>query len=73
MLLFDEHQKIISERNIYIDKKNQEVNITTDKEKYGAREKAKLEIAMNDLRKNTTEALLSVSVTDDNLVKAGVF
>lgn len=69
LLLFNEDRKIVSERNVYIEKNNPGIIISTDKEKYAAREKAKIDIEAFNSNKMPTLALLSLSVTDDSLAK----
>jgi TonB-dependent receptor-like protein len=72
LLLFNEDRKIVSERNIYIEKNNPGIVISTDKEKYAAREKAKLDIETFNSNKMPALALLSLVVTDDSLAKEPV-
>lgn len=67
LLLFDERGKIVSERNIHINRKEPLVNIITDKVKYGSREKVKLSIECTHSNKLAAISLMSLSVTDDSL------
>ena len=66
-LLFNQQQQIISERAVYLLKNN--INVKTDQENYPPREKVKLDISVTDANKLPLLSLLSVSVTDDNLIK----
>lgn len=66
LLLFDERGKIVSERNIHINRKEPLVNIITDKVKYGSREKVKLSIECTHSNKLAAISLMSLSVTDDS-------
>jgi hypothetical protein len=57
------------ERIIYINKNNPlQINITTDKNLYGSREKVELEIAVKDSEGKPIEGNFSVSVTDSQQV-----
>lgn len=71
LILFDDQQKIVSERNIYNDKSNSLISVEPDKEKYGPREKVNLNISITDHAHQPEISLMSIAVTDDNLVKSG--
>lgn len=65
-LLFDDEQQVISQRDIYIQNNNKGIAVTP-KNKYGAREKVKLDVAVKDSNRQSTLSLLSVAVTDDQI------
>ena len=69
LLLFNDQNKVVSERNIYIDKDNHIVAISTDKNQYGSREKARFELSITDSLLHPVRALCSVAITDDNMDK----
>jgi hypothetical protein len=62
LLLFNPQGKLVSERDIYIDKKSVAVNITNDKQNYDAREKVKMNIKVTDDLNQPLVSALSVSV-----------
>ncbi len=66
LLLFNDDQKVISERNIYIDRSNIRSDISFDRSNYGPREKAKMNISITDSSNNPQVAVLSVAVTDNH-------
>ncbi len=68
LLLFDDARKVISERNIFIEKGKEELFIATDKEVYSNRDKVIVSLMNVDSLVHPTLAALSVSVTDDHLV-----
>ena len=72
LVLFDERKQVISERNIYIDRNNLKLSVHPDKEIYGPREKANLDIALTDSNDRAVVALFSMSVTNDSLAKGTV-
>jgi hypothetical protein len=55
----------VSERSVYIDKKQAEVSIVPDKDNYGPREKANVALSLNGNKDEI--ALLSLAVTDDHM------
>ena len=69
LLLFDERHQIVSERNIYVDRNSNIVSIQADKESYGSREKATLNITLTDSMQIPELSRFSIAVTDDNLTK----
>lgn len=59
----------ISERLLFIDKKDDLlVTITSDKDKYGDREKVMLDIEITDKGGNPVEGSFSLAVTDDKVI-----
>ena len=67
LILFNVKKEVISERNIYINKKSVNVNIAADKSNYAARENAKLDISVADVNGKPLLAALAVSVVDSRL------
>jgi len=64
ILLFDDQQRVISERNIYIEAPDLHVSVSADKENYGPREKVNLRFSTDGLSGTPLRSLLSLSVTD---------
>jgi TonB-dependent SusC/RagA subfamily outer membrane receptor len=65
LTLFDEENRPVSERLVFIDHSNRlKVEVTSDKNDYKNREKTELSIAVTDTSGAPVEAALSVSVTD---------
>jgi hypothetical protein len=71
LLLVNKDRKILSERSIYIPNTN--VKITTDKTQYNAREKVNMNIYIGDSVFHPMFSALSISVTDDNIVKEPIY
>ena len=69
LMLFNQKMQLVSMRDIYIDRKDLQFIIHADKEDYATREKVKLHMKVTDFKEHPILALLSVSVTDDSLVK----
>ncbi len=69
ILLFDDQQKVVSERDIYIEQPDVHVSASADKENYGPREKVNLRFSSEGFSGTPPVALLSVSVTDNHLGK----
>jgi len=69
LLLFNEAQEVVSERNIFITKPREELFISTDKENYAPRDKVVLTLYKGDSVLHPNFTVLSVAVTDDNTVK----
>ncbi len=68
LLLFDDQGKIESQRSVYIPRKDIDVDLRTNKENYGPREKVDLSVSLDSTDNKNEMALLSVAVTDDHLV-----
>ena len=68
LLLFDDQGKIESQRSVYIPRKDIDVDLRTNKENYGPREKVDLSISLDSTDNKNEMALVSVAVTDDHLV-----
>lgn len=64
LLLFNNNNQLISERDIFIKKENYELNIQPDKNNYGAREHVKLDISLTDQKNKPLLAALALAVTD---------
>jgi hypothetical protein len=64
--LFDQNKELKSKRTVFNDSYSSLVNITTDKNEYTSRQKAKLNIDITDNEGKPVKAALSVSVTDRN-------
>lgn len=71
LLLVNDQRKILSERSIYIPQTN--VKVTTDKLSYQAREKVNLNIYVGDSLFHPMFSALSVSVTDDSVIKEPIY
>ena len=69
LLVFNENKKVVSERDIYIDRDDHVITIKTDKTVYGAREKATCNVTITDSMSKPVRALFVLSVTDDNMDK----
>jgi hypothetical protein len=69
LLLFDENKKVVSERNIYINRDNEIVSINMNKLQYGPREKATFDVLVTDSNHLPLRAVCSVAITDDNMDK----
>ncbi|HMH34274.1 MAG TPA: hypothetical protein VK543_14650, partial [Puia sp.] len=69
LLLFNDQNKVVSERDVYINKDNHIVSISTDKNLYGGREKARFELTVTDSLFKPVRTLCSVAITDDNMDK----
>lgn len=67
LLLFNKEKKLLSERDIYVNKENHHLTVTTDKQKYAARQKADLNIVVKDANDKPLLAALTVSVTEMNV------
>jgi len=68
LLLFDEHQRLLSERKVFIDKDNYKVNITPDKGNYTARDKAHINIELTDATGRPLVSSLNIAVQDNRLM-----
>jgi hypothetical protein len=69
LMLFNEKKQMVSMRHIYIERKDIHFTLHADKQYYGPREKVKLNIRVGDFKDRPLLSLLSISVTDDSLVK----
>jgi hypothetical protein len=67
LLLFNTQGKLVSERDIYIDKKNAVVNISSDKQNYDARDKVKMNIKVTNESNQPLVSALAVSVTTNRV------
>ena len=67
LLLFNTQKQLVSERNIYIDKKDVVVNISTGSQTYLARENVRLNIDVADAAGRPLPATLAVSVVDSRI------
>jgi len=68
LFLFDEKQQLVSKRDIYVDKNNLNIVIHPEKDKYDAREKVKLDIAVADSSNRPLLSMFSLAVTSDSLI-----
>jgi len=66
--LFDENLHLLSERSVYF-KENLVVKATLDKNVYGKREKAELNLSIADAQGHPLTASLSIAVVDTSLVQ----
>jgi hypothetical protein len=64
LLLFNEQQRLCSERKIYVQKNNYSVDVKTNKKNYKARENAVLSIKVTDAEEDPLMAALNISVED---------
>src|SRR5690349_525016 len=67
LLLFNAKKQLVSERSIYINRKDYNINISTDKESYAARENVKMNINITDPAGKPLMAALAVSVIDGRI------
>jgi hypothetical protein len=65
LLLFNEEQKIVSQRDIYIRKDNPQLAVVADRVSYGPREKVNLNITAGNGMKGDGSSVLSAAVADD--------
>ncbi len=73
LLLINEHGNILSERSFYVSNTTEQVKVVTDKSKYNPREKVNMDIFVGDSVFHPMFAALSVSVTDDKMVKDPIY
>jgi hypothetical protein len=66
-LLFDEQQRLLSERNLFIPGNKLRVELNADKPQYAARQKVQLNISVTDDNYQPVVASLLVKVTDSAL------
>ncbi len=69
ILLFNDRQQVISERNVYIERSNIRSDISFDRNNYGPREKARMDISITDSSNRPQIAMLSVAVTDNHTAR----
>ena len=67
LLLFNEKQQLLSERDVYIHKQDVNIIITADKESYAGRENVQLSIQVKDGGNQPLLSSLTVAVTDDRI------
>ncbi|HLY70493.1 MAG TPA: hypothetical protein VKR53_12245 [Puia sp.] len=66
MLLFNDEEKIVSQRDLYIKKSNSPLRIVADRRSYGPRQKVILSVSTNETgNADVSEAILSVAITND--------
>jgi hypothetical protein len=65
LLLFNEEQKIVSQRDIYICKANPNFSIASDRASYGPRQKVNLAIAASSAEDGNIPSVFSVAVADE--------
>lgn len=70
LLLFNAKKELVSERNIYLNKKNASITITPDKQNYGPGENVKLDMNVADGNGKPLPATLSISVVDARIADA---
>lgn len=74
LLLFNEKNQLLSERNIYIEHSDPvSIDIKTDKDNYKARDQINMTVSVSGTDQHAETALLSVAVTSDALVNAGIY
>jgi hypothetical protein len=73
LLLINEHGNILSERSFYVTNTTEQVKVFTDKSKYNPREKVNVDIFVGDSVFHPMLSALSVSVTDDKMVKDPIY
>ncbi|MGN6602774.1 MAG: MG2 domain-containing protein [Ginsengibacter sp.] len=64
LLLFNNKEQFLSERDIYIKKENFNLSVVTDKENYGPRENVRVNLNLTDKNNNPEIAALTFDVTD---------
>ncbi|HXL57886.1 MAG TPA: hypothetical protein VN958_16605, partial [Chitinophagaceae bacterium] len=67
LLLFNAKKQLVSQRNIYINKKDVNISINTDKQNYAARENVKMDIDVTDANGKPVMAALAMSVADSRI------
>lgn len=67
--LFNEQKQQVSERNVFIEKKEVIVDISTNKNNYVPRDLVKMAISVKDTEGTPIAAVLSVAVTDNRYIK----
>ena len=65
--LYDVNNEVRSRRSVFNENYNSAVNITSDKQEYTSRQKAKLNITITDKEGKPVKAVFSVSITDKKL------
>jgi hypothetical protein len=65
--LFDREKKIVSRRTVFNEASSTVINITTDRQDYLPRQKAKVNIGIMDSEGKPVKAALSVTITDKKL------
>ena len=65
--LYDANKELKSKRTVFNEQYNAAVNITADKQEYGSRQKAKLDINITDNAGKPVKAVFSVAITDKKL------
>ncbi len=72
LLLFNSGNQLLSERDVFINKKNILVNISADKQNYAARENVKIDINITDAGGKPLQAALSMSVADSRTADTSI-
>jgi hypothetical protein len=67
LLLFNGNKELASVRNVYLDKTDISVTVSTDKQNYEPRENAQINITVTDSKGKPELATLSVSVADSRI------
>ena len=68
LLLFNDEQEVVSQRDLYIQGPKSDLVIVPDRARYGPREKVKLSITPSQNASNLADAIFSISVTVDRKV-----
>lgn len=66
--LFDDKKEVVSKRSVFIEGNSPAINIITDRKDYLPRQKANVSISITGNDGKPVKAVLSVSVTDNNMV-----
>jgi len=69
LIAFNDKNQVVSERNIFINRADEQLIIKPDKSSYGPREKTNVELKLTDHFHRSIKGLFAVSVTDDNMDK----
>ncbi len=69
LLLFDEQQHLLSEREVFINRDNYSIKINPDKPNYGPRENARLNFEVTDANGRPEVAALNIAVQDAQIAK----
>lgn len=69
LLLFNDHQQLISERKIFINKQNYNINTKTDKQVYTQRDNVRLDIDLTDGDGKPIPASINVAVQDNRIMQ----
>jgi hypothetical protein len=73
LILFNNRNQLLSERDIFIKKENYHINIQLNKDNYGAREHVRMDISISDQNNKPLLAALALAVTDMRLSDTSLY